>query len=155
MFTCVEPACHIFLYLTELCVHFKQLDASVAPQGWNLYPANMEYRWSECSSFCKNLCRWTVSHWSKDHTQTEKGLKSGIYTHRICGESEVAVSAIILDALSFDILPSPVFFSKPSNTQYCNLQVVDFSKNIKVKCFSIPFFSLVKITANTMKSKDE
>lgn len=105
--------------------------------------------------FAKTCAGGLYPHWSKDRTQTEKGLKSGIYTHRICGESEIAVSAIILDALSLDILPSPVFFSKPSNTQYCNLQVVDFSKNIKVKCFSIPFFSLVKITANIMKSKDK
>lgn len=71
--------------------------------------------------FAKTCAGRLYSHWSKD-TQTEKRLKAGIYTNRICGEGEVAVSAIILDALSLD------------------------SKNIKVKC--IPFFSLIKITSN-------
>lgn len=89
--------------------------------------------------FAKTCAGELYPYWSKDHTQIEKGLKPGIYTHGICGESEVPVSAIILDALSLDSLPSPVFFSKPSNTKYCNLQVVGFTKNIKVLIHSLLF----------------
>lgn len=103
--------------------------------------------------FAKTYAGGLYPHWSKDCTQTAKGLKPGIYTNRICGKGEVAVSAIILDALSLDSLPSSVFFSKQNNTQNCNLQVVGFNKNVKVKFFSIPFFSLVKMTSNTMEKK--
>lgn len=68
-----------------------------------------------------------------------------MYTNRICGEGEVAASAMILVALSLDSLPPSVVFSKPSNMQYCHLQVVDFNKKIKGKYFSIHSFSLIKI----------
>lgn len=77
----------------------------------------------------------------------KKGWKPGVYTNRICGEGEAAVSAMILDLLSLDSLPSIVCFSKPSNMQY--LQVVDFHK----KCQSM-FHSLsqIRITCNTSSS---
>lgn len=74
----------------------------------------------------------------------KRGWRLGIYTNRICGEGEVAVSAVILVALSLDSLPSSVF-SKPNNMQYCHLQVVDLNKKIKVKYFYIHSFSLIKI----------
>lgn len=74
-----------------------------------------------------------------------------MYTNRICGEGEVAVSAMILVALSLDSLPPSVVFSKPSNMQYCHLQVVDFNKKIKGKYFSIQSFSLIKTYKNLQK----
>lgn len=49
--------------------------------------------------FTKTCAGGLYPCWSKDSTQTGKGLKPGIHTDRICGESEVAVSAVILDAL--------------------------------------------------------
>lgn len=87
----------------------------------------------------------------KTTLEPKRCWKPGIYANRICGEDEVAVSAMILVALSVDSLPSSVFFSKPNNLQYCHLQVVDFSKKKKVKYFSIHSFSLIKITSNTTK----
>lgn len=66
--------------------------------------------------FAKTCAGGLYLHWSKDCTQSEKGLKPGIYTNRICGEGEVAVSAITLDALSFDSLPS-------SNKTTCNFVI--------------------------------
>lgn len=41
--------------------------------------------------FAKTCAGELYPHWNKDRTQTERGLKPGIHTHRIGGESEVAM----------------------------------------------------------------